>query len=78
METKQKPIKYTLDNHEDILNIIKKSLPDYIKISYIDSEMNGQNGEIHLFINDKDFLKCPENMSFKEFCEEISPYDEGI
>ena len=39
--------------------------------------MYGQNGEVHLFINDQDFLKCPDDVDFEEF-KNWHSYSEGM
>ncbi len=74
----QKPIPFDLGD-DDFLNAIKKGLPDFIKVIKWEDDLNGQRAFLTLWINDEDFLKCPEDMSFDEFkrldCEE---YNQGI
>ena len=77
MKNKQKPIEITLDDHKRIFKILRRALPSYIKIGYIDSEMYGQNGEVRLFINDHDFLKCPDDVDFEKF-KSWHVYSEGM
>tara|TARA_R100000152_G_C6662621_1_gene101098 strand:+ start:74 stop:307 length:234 start_codon:yes stop_codon:yes gene_type:complete len=76
--TEQKLLPYGLDDKE-FLDVIKKALPSFIKVIEHDGDLYGQRGFMTFWINDEDFLKCPEDVSFEEFkndyCEE---YDEGL
>jgi hypothetical protein len=77
-QTTQKPISYDLGD-DDFLNTIKKALPDFIKVIECVDDLNGQRAFLTFWINDEDFIKCPEDISFNEFkrfhCEE---YNSGI
>ena len=74
----QKELPYGLDD-DDFLEVIKKSLPSFIKVIHHDGDLYGQRGFMTFYINDEDFLKCPEDVSFEEFKNELcAEYEEGL
>ena len=74
----QKELPYGLDD-EDFLKVIKKTLPSFVKVIAHDGDLYGQRGFMTFYINDEDFLKCPEDVSFEEFKNDYCEgYTEGL
>tara|TARA_R110000772_G_scaffold61723_1_gene138974 strand:+ start:35 stop:265 length:231 start_codon:yes stop_codon:yes gene_type:complete len=75
----QKELEYSLSD-EQFISVIKKALPDHIKIIKAEDDFNGQRCFVTFWINDQDYIKWhEENCTWEEFltdyCEE---YEKGL
>jgi|TARA_R110000824_G_scaffold138366_1_gene303032 hypothetical protein len=73
----QKDLPYGLGDR-DFLDVIKKALPSFVKVIEHDGDLYGQRGFMTFYINDEDFLRCPQDRTLEEFKEDCEEYEEGL